>query len=158
MYQLKLAIAILALLLPTFDFVRPGLADVPRMESVDVWNNGGKTLLNITIYHNQEIATHLVDSITVTVSDDVRTFPQSSPHTLDAATRTFNITIDLGVISGTPSTTVQAHCNLHGSSLQNWTGIVFEYSLFAIILTLALISPSIIMAIRRSRVGESRRS
>jgi hypothetical protein len=63
-------------------------------------------------------------------------FTQTGPHTLDPDTLTFNVTLDIGPVSDTPLATVQAYCNLHGWSSQNWTGAVPEYVQVMFVLTL----------------------
>jgi hypothetical protein len=116
-------------------------ADVPQVRNVVVWDDGGTTKLNVTVYHSDEVPSHLVDLLTVTLTSGpnlFQEFPQTGPHTLDSSTRTFNVTLDIGSVSDAPLATVQAHCNLHGSSSQNWTGTVPEYAQVMFMLTLSV--------------------
>jgi hypothetical protein len=51
---------------------------------------------------------------------------------------TFAVPYDLGPVSGTTTITVQAHCNVHGWSIVNWTGVIPEFQLLVLLLMLVL--------------------
>lgn len=133
-------------------------ADVPKVLNVVVWDDGGTTKLNVTVYHSDEVPSHLVDLLTVTLTSGpnlFHEFPQSGPHTLESSTRTFNVTLDIGSISDAPLATVQARCNLHGPSSLNWTGTVPEYPQMMLALTLAVTTLSVLL-LHRSRSKNTR--
>jgi hypothetical protein len=136
--------------------VGPGFADVPQVRSVIVWKDGVNTVLNVTVYHNQEIASHRVDSLTVTIDGSPQVFPQSEPHALDPLTSTFNVTLNVGSVTDSPSATVVAHCNLHGSSSENWTGTLPEFPLAALTLLLFAAASLVVALLRKSRLASGR--
>jgi hypothetical protein len=138
---------------------KPCFADVPQVRNVTVWRDGVNTMLNVTVYHNQEIASHRVDSFTVTFAaggNPSQTFPQNDPHTLDSTTSTFNVTLNIGSVTDSPVATVQAHCNLHGNSSQNWTATVAEFPL-TILTTLPLALASLLVVLlRKSKTANNK--
>ncbi|MGA9387208.1 MAG: hypothetical protein WBV70_00080 [Candidatus Bathyarchaeia archaeon] len=120
-----------------------------------VWKDGVNTMLNVTVYHNQEIASHRVDSLTVTFATGgypSQTFPQNGPHTLDPITSTFNVTLNIGSVTDSPVATVQAHCNIHGNSSQNWTGTVPEFPLTILTMLPLALSSLLVVLLRRSQM------
>jgi hypothetical protein len=133
--------------------VKPAWADTPQVRNVVVWNDGGDTKLNLTIYHNGEVLVHYVDIITVVVTTGTpnvsQTFPQSDPHTLDQSTLTFNVTVNIGPLSDTPMGQVKAHCNIHGWS-DPWNGTIPEYELPLVLILMGTTSTFLFMK-RRSR-------
>lgn len=90
--------------------VAPVKAIVPQVQNVTVWNSGGETILNITVYHTPVEASHHVDEIEVDVDGSITSFPVDQPST------TFTFQANLGQITGTPSARARAHCNVHGWS------------------------------------------
>jgi len=127
-------------------------ADTPQVRNVVVWDDGGTTRLNVTVYHNGEVPGHFVDLLTVTLTggaNPFQNFTQTGPHTLDPDTSTFNVTPDIGPVSDTPLATVQAHCNLHGWSSQNWTGAVSEYAQVMFVLTLSVTMSLVLLLFKR---------
>ncbi len=127
-------------------------ADTAQVRNVIVWDDGVTTKLNVTVYHSGEVPGHFVDLLTVTLtggSNLFQNFTQTGPHTLDPGTSTFNVTLDIGPVSDTPLATVQAHCNLHGWSSQNWTGAVPEYAQMMLALTLSVTTSSVLLLHRR---------
>ena len=114
------------------------LADIPEIRSVNVYNVNGNTILNITVYHNQEATFHLVD--TIRVSFGTNTTDLSIGVQSLAPDSTFRITYNAGPITGTPIATVQARCNLHSWSTVNWSGQIPEYTLLLLLITLTLIT------------------
>jgi hypothetical protein len=154
--KLSIIVVVAASMLVCLGSTRNIFADTPQIRNVIVWNDGGSTKLNVTVYHNGEVAGHYVDTLSVTVTSGTnlsQTFPQSGPHALDPDTLTFNVTLDIGLVSGTPLATVRAHCNSHGWSSQNWTGMVPEYSQLTLLLMLAAALPVALLVhkIRRNR-------
>jgi hypothetical protein len=135
---------------------KPCFADVPQVRNVTVWKDGANTMLNVTVYHNQEIPSHRVDSLTVTFAtggNPPQTFPQNDPHALDPITSTFNVTLNIGSATDSPVATVQAHCNIHGNSSQNWTRTVPEFPL-TILTTLPLaLSSLLVVLLRKSKTA-----
>ena len=124
-----------------------------------VWNDGGDVKLNVTVYHNGEVPGHYVDTLTVTLTNGgnlSQTFPQSGPHTLDPVNLTFNVTLDIGQISGSPLANVQAHCNIHGWSSENWTGTVPEYPPQMLLLLFAAVT-SLVLVARKTRLHSGNR-
>lgn len=159
MNKLSAFVLFAALVLASSTLSKPGFADVPQVRNVTVWKDGDNTMLNVTVYHNQEIASHRIDSLTVTITaggNPFQTFPMNDPHTLDQITSTFNVTLNIGPVTDEPLATVQAHCNLHGDSSQNWTGTVPEFP--AAILTLLLLATASLAAvlIRKSKMTASK--
>jgi hypothetical protein len=75
-----------------------------------VWNSGGETILNITVYHTPVEVLHHVDEIEVDVDGSITSFPVDQPSI------TFTFQAKLGQITGTPSARARAHCNVHGWS------------------------------------------
>lgn len=134
--------------------VESGWADVPEVRNVVVWNDGELTKLNVTVYHSQEISSHYIDSLTVTATGGMnlsQTFSQS-PHTLNPTTLTFEVTLSIGVVENMPLATVRAHCNLHGTSSQNWTGAVPEFQFGALLLAFVLATSALLVRAKtRSR-------
>jgi hypothetical protein len=127
---------------------------MPEVTSVVAWNDGANTKLNLTIYHNQEVAGHYVDNISVTVTTGTanvsQTFPQSGAHTLDLTTHTFNVTVDIGPLFDMPLAQVQAHCKIDGWA-NAWTGSIPEYHLPILLLTLTGATLAFLAAERKLR-------
>jgi hypothetical protein len=123
--------------------VRSVFADVPEIRNVVVYQDGADIKLNVTVYHFEEVSDDYVDLLQVIVTTGTphvnQTFPQSGPHVLDPVTHTFNVTLDIGPINGSPLCQVEAHCITHGWSTINWTGTVPEYS-FPLLLAVSMIS------------------
>jgi hypothetical protein len=154
--KLSIIVVVAASMLVCLGSTRNILADTPQIRNVIVWNDGGSTKLNVTVYHNGEVPDHYVDTLSVTVTSGTnlsQTFPQSGPHALDPDTLTFNVTLDIGLVSDAPLATVRAHCNIHGWSSQNWTGVVPEYSQLTLLLMLVAVVPVALLVhkIRRNR-------
>lgn len=120
----------------SINFVNPASAIVPEVRGAVVYNVGGSTFLNVTVYHYPEDASHYVDIIRVTIGAN------TTDLTIGAQTlkpdNTLTVTYNLGPVAGTPAATVQAHCIVNGWSSVNWTGEVPEFSLPVLLLTLIL--------------------
>ena len=155
MNRLSVFIFLTVIVMTSLTLVKLGFADVPQIRNVAVWKDGANMMLNVTVYHNQEIVSHRVDSLTGTVGSNTMTFPQSAPGVLDPSSSTFNVTLNIGSVTDAPSATVQAHCNLHGNSSQNWTGTVPEFSLAALTLLMVATASLIGILLRKSKnLGE----
>jgi hypothetical protein len=139
------SILILSFLLISF-FVKPSFAVVPRVENVVVYDVGGSTFLNITIYHTPENPSHYVNIIRVTVGTNVTEIPIGvQPLTPQ---NTFTITHNLGQVIDMPTALVEAHCIVDQWSAVNWQGQVPEFSGFMLPLLLMLtLSASLILAV-----------
>lgn len=127
--------------------VKPAFANIPSVENTVVWKAGSETMLNVTVSHSTETAFHHVDWIEVNIDGDLRHFSQDV-HTLDAQS-TFTVTLNLGVIAGTPSATVQADCNLHGQSSVH-TITVPEFGLQVLLLILVTSALVIVLHLRKT--------
>lgn len=131
----KLVMILVISTLIGFVLARPVLADQPQMRSVIVYSDGGRTLLNMTIYHNTETPSHYVDSVQVIFGSNTTTW-QIAPQAL-ASDLTFNITYDAGVVAGSPTATIRAHCNIHDNS-SDWSGVIPEFPIPTILLMLMI--------------------
>jgi len=127
----------------------PVLAVVPEVRNVVPSDVGGSAYLNVTVYHTPEIADHYVDMIRVTMGSNTTTLTISVQSLTPQDT--FTVSYDLGPTQGTPNVTVEAHCIIHGWSAVNWSGTVPEYSLTALLMTLALISASGVFLYRKNK-------
>jgi len=122
---------------------------VPEVRNVVPYDAAGSTYLNITVYHFPEIADHYVNMINVTMGSNTTTLTIGVQSLTPQDT--FTVSYDLGPTQGTPSVTVEAHCVIHGWSAVNWSGIVPEYSLPVLLMTLALISASAAFLYRKNK-------
>jgi hypothetical protein len=117
----------------------PSFADIPRVENVVVYESGGSTFLNITVYHNTETSSHYVNIIEVAFGTNTTDW-NIDPMALSLAS-TFNVTYDVGPVAGNPTATVRANCIQHGWSSQDWSGPIPEFQ------TTVLLSSLLIMLI-----------
>jgi hypothetical protein len=118
--------------------VTPAKAIVPQVQDIIVWNSGGETILNITIYHTPVTPFHHVDKIEVDVEGSI------TSYTVDQTSITFIFQTNLGQIAGTPSTRVRAHCTIDGWSSWSETFQIPEFPSW-IILPLLMIAPLVIL-------------
>lgn len=119
-------------------------AVVPVVTNVVVWNDGGNTVLNVTVSHSPQTSLHHVDSIEVNVSGNIQSFPVSlQPETI------FTVPCDLGPIEGTPMATVRAHCTFDGYSLSWYGPIQIPEFLHSILLLILLSVASFTIVILR---------
>ena len=134
---------------------KPVLADVPAVINVIPWKSGSDVMLNVTIYHDAdaEVSGHYIDNIKVNIGGSIQDFAQSGPHTYyDTIKHYFNVTIGpVTGITGTPTATVSAHCNLHGDSTSNWTGQIPEFSMPFLLSALILATPIVFLALRKTK-------
>ena len=128
-------------------FASPAFAIVPEVRNVVAYDVGGSTYLNVTVYHTPEQADHYVNSIEAIMGSNT-TDLIIGVQTLNASDM-FTISYDLGPVSGTPTITVKAHCNIHGWSTVNWTGQVPEFSLTMLLLIFALNASIAVLIFRK---------
>jgi desulfoferrodoxin (superoxide reductase-like protein) len=128
-------------------FASPAFAIVPEVRNVVAYDVGGSTYLNVTVYHTPEQADHYVNSIEAIMGSNT-TDLIIGVQTLNASDM-FTISYDLGPVSGTPTITVKAHCNIHGWSTVNWTGQVPEFSLPMLLLIFALSTSITVLIFRK---------
>jgi hypothetical protein len=131
---------------------KPVSAPVPIVQNVVAYDVGGSTFLNITVWHNIEIASHYIDVIRVVLSGNT-TDLQIGVQPLTPS-GTFNITYPLGQISGSPTITVDAHCTVNGwaSSLEHqWTGQIPEFPTPVLMLAMALTASLAALVLRKAK-------
>ena len=146
-------------ILLSLSVAKPVLADTPAVINVIPWKSGSDTMLNVTVYHDAsfgptaEVPSHYVDNIKVNVEGNIQNFPQGGPHTYyDTGNHYFNVTVGpITGITGTPTATVSAHCNLHGDSTSNWTGPIPEFSMPILLLALILATSVAFFALRKTK-------
>jgi hypothetical protein len=104
------------------------------VNNVVVWSSGDHTILNVTVTHvPPSPPIHYVDKIEVNVSGINHIF------NIIQNTTTFTYPCDLGIIEGTPSAIVWAHCNVDGYNENPYGPIqIPEFSTLASLLVLAL--------------------
>jgi len=116
---------------------------VPVVNNVVVWESDGRTILNVTVTHDPVSPPfHHVNRIEVDVNGVLY------PFNIIQNVTTFTYSCDLGVIEGTPSATVQAHCTIDGYSLQ-YNLVIPEFSAIALLLILALCTSFVTFAFRK---------
>jgi desulfoferrodoxin (superoxide reductase-like protein) len=126
----------------------PAFAVVPEVRSVVPWNNGSNVILNVTVYHTPEISVHHVDAIEVTMGANTTDLGIGVQNL--SPDDTFTVSYNLGPVSGTPTITVRAHCNVHGWSTVNWSGVIPEFQVP--VLLLALVLAGSIAALFKSKI------
>jgi hypothetical protein len=124
--------------------VAPVEAIIPQVQDVTVWNSGGETILNITVYHTPLTSLHHVDKVEVDVEGNITSFPVDQPST------TFIVQTNLGQITGTPSTRVRAHCTIDGWSPWSETFQVPEFSSL-ILLSIFIIATVVVVIYGKNR-------
>jgi hypothetical protein len=116
-----------------------------------VYNDGVNTFLNVTVYHYPEetVTPYYVDIIRVTVEGNTTELHIGvQPLTPQ---NTFTVTYDLGPISGTPTALVEAHCIVDKWSSTNKSVQVPEFSLSAMLLTLAFAISLALVALHKAK-------
>lgn len=145
-----------SLALLSLSVAKPVLADTPAVITVVPWNSGSDTMLNVTVYHDvgAEVLGHYVDNIEVNVEGNIQNFPQGGPHAYyDTVKHYFNVTVGpITGITGTPTATVRAHCNIHLWSQSNWTGQIPEFSIPILLFTLILATSVAFFASRKTKM------
>jgi len=125
--------------------VSPVKAIVPQVQNIIFWNNGGDTIMNVTIFHTPVTTIHYVNQVEVDIEGGITNYP------IDQPSATFTTQINLGQITGNPLARVRAHCTFDGwSSWSNQQNIP-EFPLW-IILPLFLVT-SLIVTIYRKRMN-----
>jgi hypothetical protein len=117
---------------------------VPSIVSVESYDVGSVTWLNITIHHTPPPAlgpSHYVSNVQVEVNGVVEDLSQSPQ-----STETFSVQYSLGPNSDTYSVRARAYCIVHGYS--EWSNIetVLEISLLTVVLLIALTTAIIVIA------------
>ncbi len=141
-YILILGISILLVV----SFATPVFAIVPQVTDVVVWNSGGDTILNVTVYHTPVTPSHHVDEIEVDVEGNIQSFP------VEQSTTTFTTPCNLGPIEGTPSAIVRAHCIVDDWSSWSDPIEVPEFSLPALLLALIIVTSLAVFALHKIRL------
>lgn len=141
-YILFLIISVLLYL----SFAKPVFAIVPQVTDVVVWNSGGDTILNVTVYHSPVTPSHYVDVIEVDVDGNIQSFPVEQPTT------TFTTPCNLGPIEGTPSARARAHCTVDGWSSWSEPIQIPEFSLSVLLLTLTLVTLFAVSVFRKIKL------
>jgi hypothetical protein len=124
----------------------------PQVRNVVPYNIGGSTFLNVTVYHYPEDASipHHVDKIEVTTGGN--TMDMSIGVEPPSADNTFNVTYNLGPVSGTPTITVRVHCIVNGwSTPYDWTGTVAEFPVPTLVVVFALCASTGVYASRKTK-------
>jgi uncharacterized membrane protein YozB (DUF420 family) len=122
----------------TLNLASPSFAIIPQIKNVVVYESGGSTYLNITVYHSPETSSHYVNIIEVTFNTNT-THWNIDPQPLSPDS-TFNVTYDVGPVAGNPTATVRAHCTVDGWSNVNWSGPIPEFQTMALVLLLLVVS------------------
>ncbi len=131
-------------------YATPVLADVPTIQNVTFWtNDAGRTILNVTVNHfTPNPSIHYVDMIVTNNNGTIQGFGIDPPQ----QSQTFNVLCDLGQVSGTPSITIRAHCNVDLDGPTYGPIQVPEFSLLLLIaLTFAI--TLIILGSKRINLG-----
>jgi hypothetical protein len=124
----------------------------PVVDSVIVFGSGGITKLNVTVSHSPQSPTHYLDFIEVNLNGTILTFPVSyRPE------NTFSVICNLGPITGNPTVTVRAHCNVDGYSQTSFGPIVVpEFQNPAMLLILLLVTSCILILSKAKLRARSR--
>ncbi len=124
----------------------PAFAGIPVVQNVVVWNNGGNTILNVTVNHSPASPpTHYVNLIEVNVSGTIHTFNLIQNIT------TFTYPCNIGPIGAAQDATVRAHCIVNGYSPVYGPVQVPEFLLPILLLTMMLGTSLAIYASRKIR-------
>jgi hypothetical protein len=139
---------VITLLLDTSVFVSVQIlsvkALVPNIVSVESYDVGSVTWVNITIRHTPPPAigpSHYVSNVQVEVNGVVEDLSQSPQ-----STETFSVQYSLGPNSETYSVRARAYCIVHGYSAWSNIATVPEISLLTVVLLIALATTSIVIA------------
>jgi len=127
-------------------FVTPSFAIIPVLTDVDVWNSGGDTILNVTVFHSPEDPSHHVDLIQVDIEGNIQNFT-----VVVQPTTTFTIPCNLGPIEGTPSARVRVRCTVDGYNSWSEPFEVPEFSLPVLLLTLVLVTSLAVFVLRKTK-------
>jgi len=121
----------------------PAFAGIPSVQNVVVWNNGGNTILNVTVSHfPPSPPDHYLNWIEVNVSGTIHTF------NLIQNVTTLIYPCNIGPIGTVQDATIQAHCNVDAYGPVYGPVQVPEFSLPVLLLTMVL---GTILAICASR-------
>lgn len=121
-------------------------AIVPEVQDVIFWNDGGETVLNVTIFHTPLTSSHHVNQVEVDIDGATTTYPVTQTDI------TFTTSINLGEITGTPLARVRAHCIVDGWSSWTTQQTIPEFpSLIVLLLSIVAMLSFFAIKKRRSR-------
>ena len=147
-HRLLFLFSVITLLLGTMVLVSVQVltveALVPSIVSVESYDVGSVTWLNITIHHTPPPAlgpSHYVSNVQVEVNGVVEDLPQSPQ-----STETFSVQYSLGPNSATYSVRARAYCIVHGDGAWSNIETVPEISLLSAVLLIALATTTIVTA------------
>jgi hypothetical protein len=133
-------IAAFAMLLGTCVFVSAQVLTVeglvPSIVSVDYYDVGSITWVNVTVHHTPPPAlgaSHYVSNVQLEINGTVQNLAQSPQ-----STETFTVQYSLGSNSNTYSVRARALCIVHGYSAWSNTVTDPEFSLLTVVLFIAL--------------------
>jgi hypothetical protein len=111
-------------------------ADVPNVVSLAYRNVGSVTWLDMAVRHGGAISSfHYVSSVQLEINGTSQNLPQT-PQSAE----TFTVSFNLGSSSNKYSVRARALCNLHDYSAWSSPIVVPEFSVFAMILFIALLT------------------
>jgi desulfoferrodoxin (superoxide reductase-like protein) len=148
----KVLIVILSFLLVLTLHTNPILADVPHDITVEPWNSGTHTILNITITHNSPASDHYVDLVQINISGAIHDIHLNSQPSV-----TFVVEFDMGEVTDISTIKARAHCTVHGWSDWYLEGQIIPaadntwlYVSIAVVTVVVVITVGILM-LRRKR-------
>jgi desulfoferrodoxin (superoxide reductase-like protein) len=97
--------------------ISPAFATVQVVNSVTAWTrqSDNHTILNITITHYNYYSGHYVDWVQINVSGTIERINLTDSSPVDqAASPTFVVPFDMGIVTDKPIVQAQAHCTVHG--------------------------------------------
>lgn len=126
---------------------QPVYATVPVVQNVTVFDVGGNTYLNITVFHTPENQSHYVDKVEVILGSNTTdlTVGVQPPGVVSI----FTVTYDVGPVADTPTATVRAHCIVDGWSATNWTGTVPEFPVATLTFLLVFLASLVMIWLRK---------
>jgi len=145
--RLKLVFAVVCVLVVlSVCLTNPVFANIPTVQNVIVYNVGGTTYLNVTVFHDTENPSHHVDMIEVSYGSN------TTDMTIGVQlSTTFTITYVVGPVADSPTATVRAHCNVHGWSSE-WTGQIPEFPSSMMLMAFLLLISLITIVFRKAKL------
>lgn len=124
----------------------------PVVDNVVVFENAGKTMLNVTVSHSPPSPAHYVDFIEVNLNGTILTFPVDyRPE------NSFTVTCDLGPLLENPTATIRAHCKVDGYSQTPFGPIIVpEFQNPTLLLILLLTTSCILISTKTKLRARSR--
>ncbi len=132
----------------------PAFANVPAVTGVTAWTrqSDNHTILNVTVTHGAYFSGHYVNRIQVNIKGTVQTMNVTDSSPADqAASSTFVIPYDMGVVLDTPTVQSQANCIIHGPSTWSTAVTVPEFSSLQLLLVLVVLTVSPVLLRFRSK-------